>query len=64
MYCIEQYFGSDDGWSMVSPFVDQATACRRLRLHRACRGHQFIYRIRRKYSEQGLNLHDLPFAFV
>ncbi len=49
---------------MVSPFVDQATACRRLRLHRACRGHQFIYRIRRKYSEQGLNLHDLPFAFV
>jgi hypothetical protein len=64
MYQVVQYFGAADGWSPVTDFVDVATACRRLRLRRACRGHQFIYKIRRKHSTRNLDLADLPFAFA
>jgi hypothetical protein len=63
MYTVEQYNGTAEGWSQVTTWVDPATACRRLRLNRAIHGWQFTYRIRRKWSEKGLDLVDLPFAF-
>jgi hypothetical protein len=43
---IETYRGAAAGWSPVSPAVVTAeTAARRLRLYRAVRGDQWIYRI-------------------
>ena len=64
MYQVFQYFGCDDGWQPVTDYVDQTIAARRLRLRRACRGHQYIYAIRRKHSTRHLDLADLPFAFA
>ena len=64
MYTVEQYNGTQNGWSQVTDWVDQATACRRLRLNRAVHGWQFTFRIRRDCSPHGLDLSDFPFAFT
>ena len=71
MYQVEQYHGTDDGWEPVSQgFVDQVTAVRRLRLYRACRGDQSVFRITRDildvdiYGQSlSLDVSDFPFAF-
>jgi len=71
MYQVEQYHGTNDGWAPVSQgFVNEVTAVRRLRLYRACRGHNAIFRISRDildvdiYGQSlSLDVSDFPFAF-
>ncbi|MGA0207810.1 MAG: hypothetical protein ACO3LT_08475 [Ilumatobacteraceae bacterium] len=43
---IERFAGARNGWRAASPAVlDAATAARRLRLYRAVRGHQYMFRV-------------------
>ena len=63
MYQVYSYYGTQEGYRPVTDYVDAATAVRRLRLRRACRGHRYLYTIRRKYSDINLDVADFPFAF-